>query len=93
MLLFRHRYAGQNRDIKTANALFGNVAHFKCLETTLTNQNLIKEENKKGCYSGNACYHSVQNLLSSRLLPKNVQISIYKSIILPMVLYDVKRGR
>ena len=37
--------------------------------------------------SGNACYHSVQNLLSSRLLPKNVKIKIYGTIILPVVLY------
>jgi len=37
--------------------------------------------------SGNACYHSVQNLLSSRLLTKNLKIKIYRIIILPVVLY------
>jgi hypothetical protein len=37
--------------------------------------------------SGNACYHSVQSLLSSRLLSKNLKIGIYKTIILPVVLY------
>jgi hypothetical protein len=36
--------------------------------------------------SGNACYHSVQNLLSSRLLSRNRKIRIYKTIILPVVL-------
>jgi hypothetical protein len=36
---------------------------------------------------GNACYHSVQNVLSSSLLPRNIQIKIYKIIILPEVLY------
>ena len=41
---------------------------------------------------GNACYHSVQNLLSSRLLSKNLKINIYKTIILPVVLYGVKLG-
>ena len=47
----------------------------------------------KFCYgnvrlrSGNACYHSGQNLLSSRLLSKNVKIKIYRPIILPVVLY------
>ena len=35
----------------------------------------------------NACYHSVQNLLSSRLLSKNLKIKIYRTIILPVVLY------
>jgi hypothetical protein len=37
--------------------------------------------------SGNGCYHSVQNLLSSRLLSKNVKIRLYKTIIFPVVLY------
>jgi len=36
---------------------------------------------------GNACYHSVQNLSSSRLLSKNLKIKIYRTIILPVVLY------
>jgi len=37
--------------------------------------------------SGNACYHSVKNLLSSSLLSKNINITIYRTIILPVVLY------
>jgi hypothetical protein len=37
--------------------------------------------------SGNACYNSVQNLLSSRLLLKKVKFIIYKTIIFPVVLY------
>ena len=37
--------------------------------------------------SGNACYHSVQNLLSSSLLFKNLKIKISRTIILPIVLY------
>ena len=36
---------------------------------------------------GNACYHLVQNLLSSRLLSKNFKIKMYKTIILPIFLY------
>jgi hypothetical protein len=48
---------------------------------------LIQEEIKRRMNSGNACYHSVQNLLSSRLLSKNVKVRIYKTIILPVVLY------
>ena len=38
-------------------------------------------------FQGNACYHSVQNHLSSRLLSKNLKIKIYGNIILPVVLY------
>jgi hypothetical protein len=57
------------------------------LGTTVTNQNLIQGEIKRKLNSGNACYHSVQNLLSSLLLSKNVKIRIYKTIVLPLVLY------
>jgi hypothetical protein len=57
----------------------------KYLGTTITSQNLFQEEIKR-LNSGNACYHSVQNLLSSRLLSKNTEIKIYKTKILPLVL-------
>jgi hypothetical protein len=50
---------------------------------TVTNKNLIQEEIKRRLNSGNACYHSVQNLLPSRLLTRNIKIKIYKTIILP----------
>jgi hypothetical protein len=63
------------------------VSQFKYLGSTVTNQNLIQEEIKRRLNSGNACYHSVQNLLSSRLLSKNMKVRIYKTIILPVVLY------
>jgi hypothetical protein len=53
----------------------------------MTNQNLIREEIKRRWNSGNVCYHSVQNFLSSRLLSKNIRIRIYKTIILSVVLY------
>jgi hypothetical protein len=58
---------------------------------TVTNKDLIQEELKKRLNSGNACYHSVQSLLSSRLLSKNLKIRIYKLIILPVVLYWSQR--
>jgi hypothetical protein len=51
------------------------------------NQNLIQEEIERRLNSGNACYHSVQNFLSSPLLSKNMKYKIYKAIILPLVLY------
>jgi len=57
------------------------------LGTTLTNQNSIQDEIKGRLKSGNACYHLVQNLLSYRLLSKNIKIKIYRNIILPVVLY------
>jgi hypothetical protein len=63
------------------------VSLFKYLGTKVTNQNLIQEEIKRRSNSGNAFYHSVQNLVSSRLLSENVKVRIYKTIILPVVLY------
>jgi hypothetical protein len=77
MLLSRHQNVGQNRDIKITNRPFENVSQFKYLGTTVTNQNLIPKEIKRRLNSGNACYHSVQSLLSSRLLSKNLKIRIY----------------
>jgi hypothetical protein len=87
-LLSRHQNAGQNHDIKIVNRCFGNVEQFRYLGMTITNQTMIPEEIKKRFNSGNASYHSVQNLLYSRLLSNNVKFKAYKAIILPMVLYE-----
>jgi hypothetical protein len=50
-------------------------------------QHCIYEGIRSRLNSGNACYHAVQNLLFSRLLSRNVKIKIYKTTILPVVLY------
>jgi UDP-N-acetylglucosamine 2-epimerase len=70
VLLSRHRNVGQNRNIKIAytRKSFENVSQYKCFGTTVTNQNLTQEEIKRIMNSGNACYHSVQNLVSSGLM-------------------------
>ena len=59
------------------NSTFERVEELKYLGTTLTNQHSIAEEIKSRLRSGNACYHSVQDLLSSRLLSKNLKIKVY----------------
>jgi hypothetical protein len=47
----------------------------------------MHEEIKSRLNSGNACYHSVHSLLSSRLLSRKVKVKTYKTIILSVVLY------
>jgi len=51
------------------------VEQFKYLGTSLTDQNSSQEKIRSRLKSGNACYHSVQNLLSYSLLSKNVKIN------------------
>jgi len=79
--------AGRSHRIKNDNKFFERVEQFTCLGTTPTNQNSLQEEIKSRLKSGNACHHSVQNRLSSSLLSKNIEIKIYRTIILPVVLY------
>ena len=76
MVISRDENAERNHSVRIDNSTFERVEEFKCLGTTLTNQNLFRK--KLRLRSGNACYHSVQNLLSSRLLSKNLKIKIYK---------------
>jgi hypothetical protein len=73
MFVPRYLNAEKNWDIKIANISSENVSQFKYLGMTVTTENLIREKIKR-LISGNACYHSVYNLLSSRLLLKNLKI-------------------
>ena len=87
MVMSRDQNAGRNHSVRIDNSTFERMGEFKYLGTIFTNQNSIPEEIKSRLRSGNACYHSVQNILSSRLLSKNLKIKIYRTIILPVVLY------
>jgi len=87
MVMSRDQDAGRSHSIENDKSSFEWVEEFKYLGTNLTNQNSTHEEIKSRLKSGNACYHSVQNLLSSSLLSKNLKIMIYRSVILPVVLY------
>jgi len=77
MVMSRDQNAGRIHSVRIDNSSFEKVEEFKYLGTTLKNQNSIAEEIKSRLKSGNACYHSVQNLLSSRLLAKNLKIKIF----------------
>jgi hypothetical protein len=68
MIMSRDQNAGRGEGVKIDNRSIERVEVFKYLGATLTDQNSIKEEIKSRLKLGNACYYSVQNLLSSRLL-------------------------
>ena len=68
----------------TDNSSFESVEQFRYLGTNLTNQNSIQEENKCRLKSQNGCCHSVQNILSSSLLSKNIKIKVYRTTVFPL---------
>jgi len=70
----------KSRCIEIDNSSFERVEEFKCLGTTLTNQNSIQEEIKNRLKSGDVCHYSMQNLLSSSSLSRNWKIKIYRTI-------------
>jgi len=79
--------------MKMDNSSIERVEEFKYLGTTLKSQNSIQEEIKCRLKLGNACYYSVQNLLSSSLLFKTLKIKIYGTIICPLSYMGVELGR
>ena len=74
MVVSQDQNAGRIHSVRIDNSTFERVEGFKYFGTTLTNQNYIAEEIKSRFRSGNA---SVQNLLCSRLLSKNLKMKIY----------------
>ena len=70
MVISRELNAEENNNVKIGHKCFERMGQFKCLATTLTNQNSVHEGIKNRRTSGNACYHSLQNLSSSLSCPK-----------------------
>jgi hypothetical protein len=68
----RDQNAGRSHNIKIDSSSFERVEQFRYLGKPLTDQNYIQEEIKCRLKSGNVCYYSLQNLLSSSLLYKNL---------------------
>jgi hypothetical protein len=90
MLMSRNQKTGQKHSIKIANRSFEDVAKFKYLGTTLTDQNCMSAKIMSSLILGNACYHSVQCLLSCHVPSRN---EIYKTIILPLLCTGVKHAQ
>ena len=78
IIMSRDQNAGRSYSIRIYNNSIERVEEFKYLGTTLTNKNFIQEEIKSRLKLGNACYYSVQNLLSYSLLSKNLKIKILR---------------
>jgi hypothetical protein len=91
MVMSRDKNAGRRHSVKSENSSFEMVGEFKYLGTNLTYQNFIQGELKSRLKSGNACYHSVQNLLSSSI-SNNLRIRIYRIVILLLFCMGVKLG-
>jgi len=87
MVMSRDQNEGRSHNIKIDNSSFEGVDQFKYFGTNLTYQTSNHEEIKSRLKSGNACYHFMQNLLSSSLLSKNFKIEICRTIVLLLVLY------
>jgi multidrug transporter EmrE-like cation transporter len=87
MLMPRSQKIGQKHSIKIGKRSFEDAPKFKYFRRTLTDQNYMHEEIMSRLNSGNACYRSVWSLLSSHLLSRNLKVKMYKTIILPVILY------
>ncbi|KAJ4446097.1 hypothetical protein ANN_12789 [Periplaneta americana] len=87
MIMSRDGNIVRNGNINIGDLSFEEVEKFKYLGATVTNVNDTREEIKRRINMGNACYYSVEKLLSSSLLSKNLKVRIYKTVILPVVLY------
>jgi len=82
MVMSRDQNAGRIHSVRMNNSTFERVESINIWEQLQQIKILLRKKLR-----GNACYYSVQNLLSSRLLSKNLKIKIYRTIILPVVLY------
>ncbi|PSN31574.1 hypothetical protein C0J52_20807 [Blattella germanica] len=87
MVTHRNASCDANGQLMTNEGNFEEVAEFKYLGDLITNRNEIQKEIKHRLNSGNACYYVLQRLLSSQLLSKNIKLKIYKTVILPVILY------
>jgi hypothetical protein len=85
MGMSRDQNAGQSHNIKFDNCSFERWNSSNIWEQPLTNQSSIQEEIKNRLESGNACFHSMQSLLFSSWLSKNLKVMMYRTILLPVV--------
>ncbi|KAJ4446476.1 hypothetical protein ANN_13172 [Periplaneta americana] len=84
MVMSRHQNIIRTGNIKIRNLSFEEVEKFIYLGASVTNINDTREEMKRRINMGNVCY-SVEKILSSSLLSKNLKVRIYKTVILSVM--------
>ena len=82
----KYMITSRQQNIVIENLSFEKVEKFKYLEVTVT-KNDIREKIKRRINMGNACYYSLEKILSSRLLSKKLKVNTYKTIIAYYRLY------
>jgi len=66
------------------------VNKFRYLGAYVTSKHEVTEEIKIGLESGNECFYSVQKLLTSRLISRKLKLKIYRTVVLPLIIYGCK---
>jgi hypothetical protein len=87
MITSRNAEEEGNRNITINNMTIEKVNKFKYLGAYITSRNEVAEEIKSRLVSGNACFFSVQKLLASRLISRKLKLKLYRTVILPVILY------
>ena len=90
MVISRDKNPEQNSDIKIGNKSFRTVKQFKIFGNNPSESNFHSRINHEQIQVKECLLHTVQYLLSSSLLPKNVEINVYRTAVLPVVLYGCK---
>jgi len=92
MIMSRDQNAVKNHNMKTDNKSLETVELFTYFGTALKDMTYFHEYIKSKLKSGNACYHSMQNLTSSSLFSKNINFKPHRTIILSVFCMGVKTG-
>ena len=83
IMISRHQNVVQNQNIVIGNLSFENVEKLKYVGVPVINTNEIREEIKRGINTRNACYFSLDKILSSRLGGYDIAIIYHSNHIHP----------
>ena len=87
MITSRHSNVIQNKNIVITDLSFEKCGKVQISRSNSNRYKYMREEIKLRINMGNACYYSLEKILSPRLLSKKLKVKTFKTIILPVVLY------